>query len=251
MNISNARILNITLTLLGMILFFSAFMYINFSTQDFNDRTRNFAISKVQEKVGDNLNKINRTSNRLNSIIVLKNSEFLIDTDDLISAVLTAACKFDCTKKEESLVKIDTIFQSFNIKNRFAIKRLKSLIENEYDDVMIDVRTDLSIFTTSNAAIFIFAFILSIFRGKAAAHLIPISFTMTFATIIMTGFYIFGQNWMMTILTNVFWGWNYSFFLICISILLADIAINSARITTILFNIIGGVFSKLPILAPC
>ncbi len=251
MNISNARILNITLTLLGMILFFSAFIYINFSTQDFNDRTRSFAISKTQEKVGNNLNKIIRSSNRLNSITAIKNNEFLIAKDDLVSAVLTAACKFDCTKKEESVVKIDSIFQSFNIKNRFAIKSLKSLIENEYDDIMIDIRNDLSIFTASNAAIFIIAFILSIFRGKAAVHLIPISFIMTFATIIMTCFYIFGQNWMMTILTNDFWGWSYSFFLIIITIFLADIAINSARITTILFNIIGGVFSKLPILAPC
>ncbi len=251
MNLSNARILNIILTLFGIIIFSIAYIYINFSTQNFNEHARNFAVSKTQEKVEDNLNKIVRSSNKLNSNIVLNNNQFFIETDELIYAMLITACKFDCTKKDEENVKIESIFHSFNIKNKFAIERLKSLIENEYNDIMIDVRTDLSIFTASNIVIFIIAFILSIFRGKAAAHLIPISFIMTFVTIMMTCFYIFGQNWMMTILTNDYWGWSYSFFLICISILLADIAFNSARITTILLNITGAAFSKTFILAPC
>lgn len=128
---------------------------------------------------------------------------------------------------------------------------MEQLVVGKYDKVMDELRADLKIFTGSNAIMLAFAFLLSVFKGKAAAHLAPISFMLTASTVLMALWYVFGQNWVMTIIFSDYWGWGYSIFLAAIGAFLLDIALNAARITSVVFNTLSSAVGSAFHFVPC
>jgi len=116
---------------------------------------------------------------------------------------------------------------------------------------MSELRGDLAIFSGSNAVVLAFAFFLSFFRGRAAQHLLPISLALTTATLLMAYWYVFGQDWVMTIIFSNYWGWVYASVLAALSALLIDIAANKARVTSFLFNTIGQGIGSSFTFVPC
>ena len=120
-----------------------------------------------------------------------------------------------------------------------ALERLEDLVVGEYDAVMTELRSDLRIFSGSTALAFGLALLLSVFRGRAAAHLVPISIALTVSTILAVSWYALGQDWVVTVLFNNYWGWAYSLLLSGLSVLMIDIAANKARVTSFVFNTIG------------
>ncbi|MGB3626759.1 MAG: hypothetical protein WA989_13070 [Henriciella sp.] len=93
---------------------------------------------------------------------------------------------------------------------------------------------------------FALALFLSIFRGPAARHLLPISITLTVTTILAVVWYAFGQDWVMTVIYSDYWGWGYSFLLAGLSALMIDIAANRARVTSAILNALPGGMSFSP-----
>ena len=98
--------------------------------------------------------------------------------------------------------------------------------------------------------VFTIAFLLAIFKGRACAHLLPVSLSMTFATVVASVWYVLGQDWLMTVVFNDFWGWWYLGFIAVIAMVLIDIAINKARVTSRIINAtmnaIGSAISVVP-----
>ncbi|MCG8440685.1 MAG: hypothetical protein MI723_02645, partial [Caulobacterales bacterium] len=96
-----------------------------------------------------------------------------------------------------------------------------------------------------------FAFVLAVFRGRASRHLLPISMALTGATALAILWYAFGQDWVMTIVFNDYWGWAYAVVLMVLSAFMFDIALNRARLTSIVFNSVGNLVGTSLHLAPC
>lgn len=264
MNLGQIRLVNMVLTFVGALVFTSLFFYIMLAPADFDQRTREFAIGKVRGEVDQQLGDIAQServdrlsefagsiSSRLQTRIDEARDSLDSGTDQLIADILAAACKLDCERRDQAAAAVRGVLKSSILRNQAALERLQSLVVGKYDDVMGELRLDLSIFTGSSAVALIFAFLLSVFRGRAAAHLLPISLCLTAATVIAVLWYALGQDWITTILFSSYWGWTYSCFLGGLSLLMLDIAANKARVTSFVMNGISGAFGNLFSFAPC
>lgn len=264
MTLARIRFVNLCLTLLGAVTFAALFAYIAFAPSDFDQRTRDFAISKVQDKVDEQLgglansdlaNKASdlagRVSDRLQARVDNARNSLDSGMDVFIADVLAAACKLDCERREQAETAIREFYESSIIRNSKALDRLKGVIEGEYDSIMGELRADLKIFSGSTAIAFTLAFGLALFRGRAAAHLLPISMVLTLSTLIAVVWYVLGQDWVMTVLYSDYWGWGYAGLIAGLVILMIDIGVNEARITSGVFNAIGDVIGNGFTFVPC
>lgn len=253
MNLSQARIINLAMTFVGAAVFASLFIYISLAPKDFDERTRAYAIAQVEGSVDEQLAGIansdtahrvsefaGRVSERLQSRVDRMNESLDSGIDIFIADILAAACKLDCERRDEAYEAVRRFYESSILRHSIALERIQSLVERQYDDVMEELRTDLRIFSGSNALALTFAFLLSIFRGRAAAHLLPISIALTIATILAIAWYVLGQDWVTTVLFSSYWGWTYSTVLAVVAVLMIDIAANKARVTSFVFNWFGG-----------
>jgi hypothetical protein len=243
------RAVNIVLTAVGTAVFVAFFLYITVAPKDFDHRTRSFAIAKVKAKVDDQLSKVAQSkaaskateffgkySERLETEIQTLRDSLDAGVAEFIADVLAAACKLDCERRDEAAKAVTALYQSMIARHGLALDRVKSLIEGEYDAIMDELRADLRIFSGSSFIALLFALFLSIFRGKAAAHLLPFSIALSAATLIAVIWYVFGQDWVMTMLYSSYWGWAYPVVLSVFAVFFVDIAMNRARITTNVLN---------------
>jgi hypothetical protein len=258
------RTVNVVLTAVGAAAFVAFFLYITLAPKDFDQRTRSFAITKVKAKVDDQFSKAAQSkaankvtevagifSERLEREIQILRDSLDAGVAEFIADVLAAACKLDCERRDEAAKAVTAFYQSTIARHGLALDRMRNLIEGEYYAVMKALRDDLKIFSGSSFVALSFAFLLSIFRGNAAAHLLPFSIALSAATLIAVYWYVFGQDWVMTMIYSTYWGWAYPVVLSVIAVFLVDIAVNRARITTIVLNVIGNGLGGSVHLIPC
>lgn len=258
------RRVNVVLTAVGAAAFIAFFLYITVAPKDFDQRTRSFAITKVKARVDDQFSKIAQSkvankatefagnfSERLEREIQVLRNSLDAGVAKFIADVLAAACKLDCERRDEAEKAVTAFYESTIARHGFALNRMRHLIEGEYDATMEELRDDLKIFSGSSFIALVFAFLLSVFRGNAAAHLLPFSIALSIATLIAVIWYVFGQDWVMTMIFSTYWGWAYPIVLSVIAVFLVDIAVNRARITTTVLNVIGNGLGGLFQLIPC
>lgn len=263
MTLSQLRFANIIMTLIGTTVFASFLLYINLAPKDFDQRTRNFAVSQIEQKIDGRLASAasspaaervsefaGRISDRLQSRVDDMRGSLDAGIDVLVADILAAACKLDCERRDEAAGAVREFYENSILRHSMALDRLENLVVGEYDAVMTELRLDLRIFSGSTALAFGLALLLSVFRGRAAAHLVPISIALTLATVLAVSWYALGQDWVMTVLFSNYWGWTYSVFLGGLSALMIDIAVNKARVTSFVFNSIGNGIGGINFL-PC
>ncbi len=264
MSLDTARKVNLVLSAVGAIIFSALFHYIQLAPKDFDERTRNFAVAKIEEKFDEQVGRAANSetmdsvatiagqfSDKLEERVELLRNSLDAGAAEFIADVLAAACKLDCERREEAERMVRIFFESTIARYGFALDRVQSLIVGEYDEVMTELRADLKIFSGSSFVALLFALLLSLFRGAAAKHLLPISLALSVSTLIAVYWYVAGQDWVTTILFSDYWGWAYAMMLGVVSIFLMDIAANKARVTSTIFNGIGSAFGGEIHFSPC
>jgi len=264
MTINSVRKFNFALTAVGFLVFAFLLAYMQFAPTDFDQRTRNFAISKIDNSMDKGLASVGESNaaDRLSDFAGKISKDLQEQVDDarqslnsgrdvLISDILAAACKLDCERREAARQAVRGYYKSKMATNSAAIERIQSLVVGKYDEVMGELRKDLSIFSASNALALLFALLLTLFKGRAAKHILPISIALTISTALMIYWYIFGQDWVMTVIFSDYWGWTYGIVLASIAVFLLDIAFNKARITSAVFNTIGSAIGSAASFVPC
>lgn len=252
MTLPDLRLTNIVMTMIGTTIFCSLFLYISLAPRDFDQRTRDFAISHVELQIDDKLaiaansdttERISvfagRTSNRLQSHVDDMRESLDDGIDELIADLLAAACKLDCERRNQAAKSVREFYEKSILRHSMALDRLETIVLGEYNALMTELRLDLKIFARSTGLAFGMALLLSVLRGRAAAHLVPISIALTVSTILAVAWYALGQDWVITVLFSNYWGWAYSILLGALSVLMIDIAANKARVTSFVFNSIG------------
>lgn len=263
-SLNTIRRVNLVLSAVGAAVFAALFLYIAVAPKDFDQRTRDFAIAKVKDKVDGELSGAARSetadsisdfagvfSERLQTQIEEMRAGLDAGAAGFIADVLAAACKLDCERRAQAEIAVTAFYEATIARYGVHLERMQNLIEGEYDAIMSDLRADLKIFTASSFAALAFALLLSIFRGPAAAHLLPFSFALSGSTVLATLWYALGQDWVMTIIFSNYWGWAYPSVLAVIAFFLCDIAANKARITSFVLNGIGNAFGGAFQFAPC
>lgn len=111
--------------------------------------------------------------------------------------------------------------------------RLDALIRSAYLDTADKLLRELRIFSGANALAFALLG-LAAWRGPAGAHgvsLIPATATLLVATLASSAIYLWGQNWLHTIVFGSYAGWAQLAYIALVYAWLCDLLLNRARIS--------------------
>lgn len=129
-------------------------------------------------------------------------------------------------------------------------ERLAALIESAYSTVAASLLREFRIFTASNAMAFAALGLIAAARPRSGMQLALPAAVMSVAMIVTGGLYLFGQNWLHTIVFNDYVGLAYLGYLFGTALLFGDVLLNRARVTTRVVNgllhSVGSTASAIP-----
>ncbi|MFK8004204.1 MAG: hypothetical protein AB8H86_31855 [Polyangiales bacterium] len=129
---------------------------------------------------------------------------------------------------------------------QMANERIVQFIHGTYMDVASALKRDVRVFAGSNAAVFLFLLLLSLLKPKALTHLLVPAALLTVSTLACSYFYVFEQDWLLTIVQGSYLGFAYLAWLGVVTLFLCDIAFNRGRVTT---EVLGALLNAA--VAPC
>lgn len=155
----------------------------------------------------------------------------------------------ECRKKWEGAFKDG--FESNIALLQAANDKIIDFVQSTYMSVLAKLKRDIRIFTGTNAGVFLLLLIVSFLKPKAISHLFLPAILLLISTIVCTYFYIFEQNWLLTIIYSDYLGLMYLVYLGLVFAFLCDIVFNRARVTTEIVNAILNAIGSAVSLAPC
>ena len=166
------------------------------------------------------------------------------------AAALALVRDLDCECREEWEDWFESGFNTNIGLLQAANEQISIFIHSTYMDVATELKRDIRMFTGTNAAVFILLLLVSFLKPQAITHLFLPGVLLAVSTLICSYFYIFEQNWLLTIIHSSYLGFAYVAWLGIVFLFLCDIVFNRGRITTeilnALFNAIGSAFSVVP-----
>ena len=132
-----------------------------------------------------------------------------------------------------------------------ANDRIVEFIQSEYMDVVAELKRDIRIFTGSNAGVFLLLLLVSFLKPRAIAHLFLPGILLLVATLLCSYFYIFEQNWLLTIIYSDYLGFGYLAYVGIVFLFLCDIVFNKGRVTTEILNAFLNAVGSAASVVPC
>ena len=166
------------------------------------------------------------------------------------AAALSAVRDLDCECREKWEDWLKSGFNTNIALLKAANEQISSFIHSTYMDIATELKRDIRIFTASNAAVFILLLLVSFLKPQAMMHLFLPGVLLAVSTLVCSYFYIFEQNWLLTIIHSSYLGFAYLAWLGVVFLFLCDIVFNRGRITTEIlnafFNAVGSALSAVP-----
>ena len=120
--------------------------------------------------------------------------------------------------------------------------RLDALIRTAYLDTAEKLLRELRIFSGANALAFALLGLAAWRRrGAQAAALVPAAATLLVATLACSAVYLWGQNWLSTIVFGSYVGWGQLAYIAVVYAWLCDLLFNQARISGHLCHGVGSI----------
>jgi len=166
---------------------------------------------------------------------------------DAIAEVRDLDC--DCRDKWAQWLEADTHNQIGLLQK--ANRGITNFIQSNYAKVVANLKRDIRIFTAANTLVFMMILALLIWKPQASLQIFVPGVLAITATLICSYFYIFEQNWLLTIIFNDYIGFTYLTYLAVVFALLSDIVLNRARVTTEIVNAILHVVGSTASAVPC
>lgn len=130
-------------------------------------------------------------------------------------------------------------------------ERIAGLVESAYVSVANNLLHELRVFSASNGVAFALLGIVTLMRRRATLQLALPGIVLVGAVLVTGGIYLFGQNWIHTIVFADYVGIAYAFYLGGVALLLADVVFNRANVTTRIVNLILEVVGSSTVATPC
>lgn len=166
------------------------------------------------------------------------------------AAALAKVRNLDCECREKWEDWFESGFNTNIALLQSANDQISNFIHSTYMDIATELKRDIRIFTASNAAVFVLLLLVSFLKPQAVTHLFLPGMLLVVSTLICSYFYVFEQNWLLTIIHSSYLGFAYLVWLGIVFLFLCDIVFNRGRITTrilnAIFNAVGSVFSVGP-----
>ena len=233
------RLANICLTFLGGLVLGTLLYFVLSDPAKWEDRARAFLVSEIGERAADTRVAALRLGSTLplpsqigTSTMTTAEAELDAAIQQLIQIAAEDGCLDSCAQYEALRDLFAKHFALAGTRAEIALAYLRDWSRAAYEDRRDGLYRDVLIFLGSNIAIMLLALALAVFRSRAAPHLLPISFLLCATTVLGSIWYLFGQDWVMTILYSSYFGWSYLALLTVIFSLLLDIAFNRARLIT-------------------
>lgn len=124
--------------------------------------------------------------------------------------------------------------------------QLTQLIRTQYLETAGQLLRELRIFSGANALAFALLGLAALLRAGARLQLLPATATLLLATTAASIAYVFGQDWLYTIVFGHYVGWALLGYIALVYAWLCDLLFNRARVSARLFS--GGIGGGL---SPC
>jgi hypothetical protein len=125
--------------------------------------------------------------------------------------------------------------------------RLVAMIQSGYLAVVADLTHDIRIFAASNAAAFLLLLLVSFLKPGFLRELFVPAILLAISTLACAYLYVFGQDWLLTIIQGSYLGAAYTAWLGVAFLLLCDVWLNQARVSA---RILEGLASAVGALTP-
>ncbi len=155
----------------------------------------------------------------------------------------------ECRQKWEDF--FESGFQSNIALLQAANDRIVGFVQSTYMEIATELKRDIRIFGASNAAVFILLLLVSFLKPRAMTHLFLPGVLLAVSTLICSYFYIFEQNWLLTIIHSSYLGLAYLAWLGVVFLFLCDIVFNRGRVTTEILNAIFNAIGSAASVVPC
>ena len=132
-----------------------------------------------------------------------------------------------------------------------AEAQLTEFIQGQYLRVRAELMRDLTIFSASNALVFLLLLMASFLKPSAVLQLFVPGVLLALASVVCAGLYMFEQNWLLTVIYGDYLGTSYLVYLGGVFALLCDVILNRARVTTEIFNAIAQALGSAVSAVPC
>jgi len=260
--------MKLTLRSIGLIgtLLFGMLFSITFKIPGFvEEMGKDFIQYQIKKKTDHKIEqvKLNNKDSKLGKIAaaLYKNNQKKIDKfkeqlknkaqekmAEVVSEMSDLSC--ECRKTYSETLKKGFEFKLISLQS--ANEKLTDFMKSKYMEISTELKRDVRIFTGSNAIIFLLLLLVSFLKPQAIKHLFLPGILLFTATSIGTIFYIFEQNWLLTIIYNNYMGFAYLGFIGVVFAFLCDIVFNECKITSEVVNGIFEIFGHTEIaLTPC
>jgi hypothetical protein len=207
--------------------------------------------ARLEELQGSDLAAIAvRVSGRNASEIAELRHRLAAEVPRQVAAVAARMLDADCACRRKIEARVTDGFAGRIADLASINERLAALIRTQYLEVASALTREFRIFTGANALLFALLGALAVFRGRAGMQLLVPAAILVASAIVVGAAYLFGQDWLHTIVFGDYVGFAYFAYLGVAVALLADIALNRARVTTELlnglFHLIGSALQAVP-----
>ena len=249
----------LVLSALGALLFGAAFALSWFQPLWVERAAREVVRIEVERRVGQKLDALSDTKIAgLARGVLRKTGVDIGETEAAIRAdlprrvaevaadMLDADC--ECRRRLVALAEASTQERLSSL--RSVRERLTGLIESAYASVSRSLMREFRIFTASNSVAFVLLGVITLLRKQARLQLLLPAIVLVSAVACASVLYLFGQDWLHTIVFSEYHGFGYTLYLGLLALLFSDIAFNRARVSTQIvtaaLNVVGVAASALP-----
>ncbi|MEM7281372.1 MAG: hypothetical protein AAF438_07070 [Pseudomonadota bacterium] len=155
----------------------------------------------------------------------------------------------ECRKKTEKFLKEG--FETNILLLQAANDKVVDFIQYKYMDVLTELKRDIRIFAATNAIAFLLLLVLAFLKPNAMTHLFVPGILLAISTIVCSYFYIFEQNWLLTIIHSEYLGFAYLGWLGFVFLFFCDIVLNRGRVTTEIINGVLNAIGSAASVVPC
>lgn len=236
--------------IIGLSLFSIIFLVTFITPRSLEKSAENFIKEQIETEVKDILEKEKITST-VNFILKIGHkfgvnqdkNEIRKEIESQLPDFIETVVAYKQAKRSEKskLKKLALSSESFISKFKLGEKKLATRVEEKYDEIKINLKIDIRIFSGINAIMFLILLLLSFPKDRTSKELILPSILLLLSTLISSLIYVFGQNWIYMMMYNDYLGFGYLIYIAIVFLFLLDIAFNKGEITLRILELIGNI----------
>lgn len=159
--------------------------------------------------------------------------------DVFVADILANACSLDCERRDDIQSSVRSIITARSERYLGGAKTLQEFAKGRYDNTVRGLHRDLLIVSFSNLIVFLLIIALTLRKPRFMPILVKLVALAFVSVVAMIYWYVFGQDWITTLIFNAYVGRAYAVFMGVLFLSLCDLAFNEGRVLNATFSSVG------------